>query len=188
LHRASPARSMTKARRPALTLEKARDWEDVRSYVLDPDDEAELLSLQTECTFIWTNREGHPLGVIVNYIFRSGAFWLTASKMRRRVAAVRRDPRVSLAISSKGSGISARRSLTYKGICVVHEDEQTKAWFYPEFAAAMRPGEPVRAAAFRDQLDSPNRVVLEVRPELRIGFDGNKMWQASPADAAPGRT
>ena len=26
---------------------------------------------------------------------------------------------------------------------------------------------------------------LEVRPDLRIGFDGDKMWRASPEPAAP---
>lgn len=164
-----------------------RNWEDVRAYALDPTDEVELLSAQTECTFIWSNAAGHPLGVIMNFIFRSGRFWLTASDLRQRIPAVRRDPRVSVAVSSKGSSIEARRSLTYKGHCVVHDDATTKAWFYPEFAAAMRPGEPVRAEAFRAQLDSPHRVVLEVRPGLRIGFDGDKMWQASPGQAGPSR-
>ena len=109
--------------------ETVRHWEDVRGYTLDSQAEAQLLSLQTECTFIWSNRQGHPVGVIMNFIFRAGSFWLTASDLRKRVSAVRRDPRVSLAISSHGSGIAARRSLTYKGTCTVHSDEATKAWF-----------------------------------------------------------
>ena len=165
--------------------EIVRHWEDVRGHTLDSQDEAQLLTLQTECTFIWSNQHGHPVGVIMNYIFRSGSFWLTASDLRKRISAVRRDPRVSLAISSKGSGIQARRSLTYKGHCTVRTDDETKAWFYPEFATAMRPGEPERAQAFRTQLDSAHRVVLEVRPEDRIGFDGDKMWRASPTEARP---
>jgi hypothetical protein len=44
-----------------------RDYEDVTKYGLDPAGEAELLARQTECTFIWSNSEGHPLGVIMNY-------------------------------------------------------------------------------------------------------------------------
>lgn len=166
-------------------VETVRDWEDVRGYTLNSQDEGQLLALQTECTFIWSNQEGHPVGVIMNFIFRSGRFWLTASDLRKRVSAVRRDPRVSVAVSSKGSGVEARRSLTYKGRCTVHVDAETKAWFYPEFAAAMRPGEAERAEAFRTQLDSPRRVVLEVQPDLRIGFDGDKMWRASPGQAGP---
>jgi hypothetical protein len=163
-----------------------RDWEDVRGFGLDPADETRLLDAQTECTFVWVGASGHPTGVIMNYIVRDGRFWLTASTMRKRIAAVQRDPRVSVVISSKGAPVAARQSLTYLGRCVVHQDAATKAWFYPAFAAAMRPQDPARAEAFRAQLDSPNRAVLEVVPERRIGFDGAKMWRASPALAAPG--
>src|ERR1700712_3670530 len=101
-------------------------WENLTEYGLEDRDEADLLDAQRECTFIWLNKDGHPLGVIVNYIYRNGSLWLTATSKRPRVAAVRANPKVSVAISSKGSGITARRSLTYKGECVVHEDEATK--------------------------------------------------------------
>jgi len=160
-----------------------RDYEDVTRYGLDRASEAELLARQIECTFIWSNSGGHPLGVIMNYVFRDGRFWLTASSQRARVPAVRRDPRVSVVVTSRGSGIATSKSLTYKGRCVVHEDEETKAWFYPALAAAVRPGDPEAAAAFVRHLDSPRRVVLEVVPEGRIGFDSTQMWQDTP-DAA----
>ena len=42
----------------------------------------------------------------MNYVFRDGRFWLTASSQRARVPAVRRDPRVSIVVSSLGSGIA----------------------------------------------------------------------------------
>ena len=160
-----------------------RNYEDVTKYGLDEAAEAELLARQTECTFIWSNKEGHPVGVIMNYVFKDGRFWLTSATQRARVPAVRRDPRVSIAISSKGSGIQTRKSLTYKGRCVVHEDPETSAWFYPALAAAVRPGDVGAQAAFVRHLDSPNRVVLEVVPEGRIGFDSTQMWRDTP-DAA----
>ena len=160
-----------------------RDSEDVTKYGLDQGSEAELLARQIECTFIWSNSEGHPLGVIMNYVFRDGRFWLTASSQRARVPAVRRDPRVSVVVTSRGSGITTSKSLTYKGRCVVREDEATKAWFYPALAGAVRPGDPEAAAAFVRHLDSPRRVVLEVVPESRIGFDSTQMWRDTP-DAA----
>jgi hypothetical protein len=162
----------------------AKDFEDVRSYTLENDDEAQLLAAQTECTFIWAGKEGHPMGVIVNYIARDGRFWLTATEMRKRIAAIRRDPRVSIAISSKGSGIDARQSLTYKGTCIVHDDAETLDWFIPEFSRAMRPDSPAAATSFGDHLRSPGRVVIEVVPDVRIGFDSTKMWTAAPS-AAP---
>jgi general stress protein 26 len=160
-----------------------RNYEDVTKYVLAEDAEAELLATQTECTFIWNGKDGHPTGVIMNYVFRDGRFWLTASSQRARVPAVRRDPRVSIAVSSHGSAIKTRKSLTYKGRCIVHEDEETKAWFYPALAAAVRPGDPDAQAGFERHLDSPRRVVLEVVPEGRIGFDSTQMWRDTP-DAA----
>jgi general stress protein 26 len=159
----------------------ARDWEDVRSYTLEEEQEAELLARQTECTFIWLAKDGHPMGVVMNYLPHDGRFWLTATQGRPRIAAVRRDPRVSIAITSKGSGIAVSRSLSYKGSCVVHEDDATKAWFYPAFAARLRPDDAVKAASFAAHLDSPGRVVLEIVPDRRIGFDSAKMWAAAPS-------
>ena len=47
----------------------------------------------------------------------------------------------------------------------------------------MRPGDAEAAAAFVEHLDSPRRVVLEIVPEGRIGFDSAKMWRDTP-DAA----
>ena len=126
------------------------------------------------------------MGVVMNYLARDGRFWLTATEGRPRIAAVRRDPRVSIAITSKGSGIAVSKSLTYKGTCLVHEDDETKAWFYPAFAARLRPDDPAKAASFAAHLDSPGRVVLEVVPEGRIGFDSAKMWAAAPSAAPAG--
>jgi hypothetical protein len=160
-----------------------KNYEDVTVYGLDAEREAELLTKQTECTFIWSNKEGHPVGVIMNFVFRDGRFWLTLSGQRARVAAIRRDPRVSIALSSLGSGITERKSLTYKGRCIIHEDDETKAWFYPALSTAVRPGDPDAQAGFRRHLDSPRRLVLEVVPEARIGFDSTQMWRDTP-DAA----
>jgi len=160
-----------------------RDYEDVTAYQLDQASEAELLARQIECTFIWSNSAGHPLGVIMNYVFRDGRFWLTASSQRARVPAVRRDPRVSIVLTSRGSGITTSKSLTYKGRCIIHQDQAIKDWFYPALAAAVRPGDPDAQEAFVRHLDSPRRVVLEVVPEGRIGFDSTQMWRDTP-DAA----
>lgn len=166
-------------------LPRLQHVEDLRTFSLDDADETELLQRQTECTFIWCNTGGFPIGAVVNFIFRDGRFWLTATKARPRVAALRADPRASIAISSKGSGIDARRSLTCKGLVTIHEDQETISWFLPQFAAALRPGEPDRQTAFVTLLSSPGRVVLELSPIGRTGYDGAKMWAAVPT-AGPG--
>ena len=44
------------------------DYEDVTVYTLESEDEERLLNLQNECTFIWANKEGWPVGVIMSYV------------------------------------------------------------------------------------------------------------------------
>ena len=155
------------------------DYEDVSVYTLEAATEEELLRVQKECTFVWANRDGWPVGVIMSYVFREGRFWLTAVRPRKRIAAVERDPRVAVVVTSLGSTMTGSRTVTYKGTCTVHEDAETKAWFYPELSAAVRPGDEVGQRQFARFLDSPKRVVLEVEPMQRIGFDGRKMGEAT---------
>ena len=157
------------------------DYEDVTVYPLDGDEERELLALQRECTFVWANREGWPVAVVMSYVFVDGRFWLTASGQRKRIAAVRRDDRVAVVVSSAGTELPSNRTVTYKGRCRVHDDRATEDWFFPILAAALHPTDTTRAEAFAGFLDSPRRVVLEVEPVQRIGFDGSKMSAATTA-------
>ena len=145
-----------------------------------------MLDAQNECTFIWRTSDGDPVGVIMNFVFADGRFWLTATRRRKRVTAVERDPRVAIAISSRGTGIGTSQSVTYKGKAVLHDDADTKAWMYAALAAAVRPGEPEKQAAFVAHLDSPGRVVIELVPTTRIGFDSAAMFKGSAA--GPSRT
>ena len=154
-------------------------YEDVSAWGLEASDEEAMLAAQTECTFIWSNREGWPVGVIMSFVWRRGRFWLTAGGRRARIAAVRRDPRVCIVVTSTGAdGVPNRRTVTYKGICQLHTDADTKAWFYPELAAALHP-DPERSQHFARFLDSARRVILEVEPTQRISFDGTKQTAAT---------
>ena len=155
------------------------NYEDVSVYGLDDEVEQELLLQHNECTFIWANKEGWPGGVIMSYIWRDGRFWLTASSQRARVSAVRRDPRVCVVVTSTGSPLPRNKAVTYKGLCTVHDSGEVKDWFYPDFAAALQGDDPARRDAFVEFLDSPRRVVLEVEPTQRIGYDGGKMGKAT---------
>ncbi len=158
--------------------EHPENYEDVSVYDLDPDREEALLLAHNECTFIWSNNEGWPVGVIMSYVWRKDSFWLTATSQRARISAVRRDPRVCVVVTSTGSPLPRNQTVTYKGTCTVHDDEATKAWFYPELANALQTN-PERAAWFIKFLDSPRRVILEVTPTQRIGYDGMKMGKAT---------
>jgi general stress protein 26 len=151
------------------------DHEQVSIYGLDPGPMEELLRSQAECAFSWSTRDGWPVGVIMSYLWRDGRFWLTAGAHRHRIEAVRRDPRVSIVVTSTGTKLGGGKSITAKGRCVLHEDRATRDWFYPEFARHLYP-EPAAAERFVRFLDSPLRVVLEVLPVKWITYDGAKMF------------
>jgi general stress protein 26 len=157
----------------------AENYEDVTVYGLDEEVEQRLLLAHNECTFIWSNKDGWPVGVIMSYIWRQGSFWLTASAQRARISAVRRDPRVCIVVTSTGSPLPRNKAVTWKGTCTVHDDRAVKAWFYPELAEALFGPDPVQRDSFVEFLDSPRRVVLQVEPVQRIGYDGAKMGKAT---------
>jgi nitroimidazol reductase NimA-like FMN-containing flavoprotein (pyridoxamine 5'-phosphate oxidase superfamily) len=155
------------------------NYDSVRAYSLDEQDERELVETQKECTFIWSNKEGWPVGVIMSYVWRDGAFWLSISSLRVRVAAVTRDPRVAICVTSLGTALPSGRTVTYKGYCEVFSDEETKAWFLPALAERLRAGDPEAQELFIRLNDTPNRRVLKVTPTQRIGYDGRKMAKAT---------
>lgn len=161
-------------------------YDDVSMYVLNESREQELLRVQTECTFMWTTATGDPVGVIMNFVSHNDRFWLTCTRRRKRVAAIEARPRVAIAVSSRGTEIGVSQAVTYKGTATVFEDDATKAWFYRALAARVRPESADRQAAFVAHLDTPGRIVIEIVPDARIGFDAETMFRDSPA--GPSRT
>ena len=149
----------------------------VSIYRLDPAVQDELLGVARECVFNWCTRDAWPMGVIMSCLWQAGSMWLTAGAHRHRIAAVRRNPRVSVVVTSTGTPLGSGKTVTIKGRCSVHEDSETKAWFYPAFAEHAYPGNAERAGDFQKLLDSPLRVVLEVKPEKFISYDGVKMFR-----------
>jgi hypothetical protein len=91
-----------------------------------------------------------------------------------------------VAVSSRGTDIGTSQSLTYQGTATVHDDPAVRSWFYPALAARVRPDDAAQQAAFVAHLDSPGRVVIEVRPDTRLGFDAAAMFAGSAA--GPTRT
>ena len=161
-------------------------YEDVSMFSLAEDREQALLDAQTECCFMWTTKACEPVGVIMNYVVHDGRFWVTCTRRRKRVAAVEARPRVAIAITSRGTSIGVSQTVTYKGTAIVHDDEETKVWFYPALAARVRPEKTEQQAAFVEHLSTEGRVVIEIVPDTRIGFDAEEMFHGSPA--GPTRT
>jgi len=173
--------------------EPIRNYEDVTVYGLDAEREEELIAQQNECSFCWVTKDGSPMAVIMSYLRTDdGRFWMTASGQRKRIPAIRRDPRVALVVTSPGTKMGSGKTVTYKGHAIVHDDaatdwEATKAWFYPALAARLmgRYG-PEREREFAMMLDSPRRVIVEIVPGLRVGYDGEKMRKATDEARAAG--
>lgn len=150
------------------------NYEMVSIYHLNPEDQERLLLTQKECVFNWCTKDEWPVGVIMSYIWRKGRVWLTGGIHRHRMAAIQRNPKVSVVVTSTGTALGPGKTITIKGKVVVHKDRETKEWFYPDFALALR-GDPEAAKKFHEFLDSPLRVVLEVIPDKFITYDGAKM-------------
>lgn len=156
------------------------DYEDLTDCWMDEDVEAEMLAAQNECVLQWVNKAGEPFGVIMSYLHHDGRFWLTAAERRARIKAIRRDPRVAITVTSKGSGMRSGLTASYKGTATLHTSDEIKEWFYPAFCMKLRPDDPDARAVFQKHLDSPDRVIIEVEPTYKLTFDSGKMWQRSP--------
>ena len=154
--------------------EEIDNYELVSVYKLNADDQQQLLLSQRECVFNWCTKDNWPMGVIMSYIWRKDRIWLTGGAHRHRMSAVRRNPQVSVVITSTGTAMGPGKTVTIKGKCIIHEEREIKDWFYPEFSRALYP-EETEAEQFAEMLDSPLRVVLEIVPEKWITYDGAKM-------------
>ncbi len=165
--------------------EQSKNYDDVKQYRLDPEREQELLKSAGECTFIWANKSGHPLGVTTAFFAAKGKIWMTATRERVRVKAIARDGRSSIVITSTGTPMGGGKTVTYKGHTVIRDDDETKQWMYRVLAQGMvREERKDEGNAFTSGidpdmfvrfLDTPERVVLEFTPEMSIPFDGDKM-------------
>jgi hypothetical protein len=156
------------------------DYEDLTECSLTSELEQELVATARECVFMWTNRPGEAFGVVMSYLPKDGKLWLTAAERRARIAAIRRFPRAAVCITSLGTSLGTGKTVSYKGSCVVHDDRETKDWFYPEFARHLRPDNEQAATVFQQFLDSPHRVIVEFTPDYTLSFDGKLMWARSP--------
>ena len=153
----------------------SENYEDVRSYTMEDDVLEQLLKEQTELNFMWSTKDHWAVGVFMSFVWRHGSFWVTLTTQRARMRAIERDPRVSVAVSSVGTSLGRQKSATAKGRVRIHDDDETKAWFYPALAKRVMPNIAPVQRAFVALLDSERRVVLEVVPEKWITFDVSKM-------------
>lgn len=157
-------------------MAKATDHEVVSIYPFSHAQINELMTKAPECVLMWSTKDHWPVGVVHSFVWHDGKVWLTFANHRHRAAAIRRDPRVSVAITGRtlAPDDTPKGQATMKGRAVFHEDRATKEWFYRALSKKQSPNDPVGEQDFYNLLDSPLRTVLEIVPEKWITFDAGK--------------
>lgn len=151
----------------------SHDHEVVSIYGFDESQIDTLMNEASECVLMWSTRDGWPVGVVHAFVWHQGRVWLTFAAHRHRAAAIRRDNRVSVAVS----GVAAKHvagTATLKGLATFHEDRETKEWFYQALADKVSGGDPAGSESFYRLLDSPLRIILEIEPVKWITYDAEK--------------
>jgi general stress protein 26 len=159
-----------------MTKVQTKDHEVVSIYPFTEEETEQLMTNAVEAVLMWSTKDGWPIGVTHAFVWHEGKVWLTFTAQRHRAAAIRRDNRVSVNISSasypEGADPSLPRgAITFKGRGEFFEDRATKEWLYTALSRKLNRGSPEGEAAFYSLLDSPLRILLAVTPEKRIMYN-----------------
>lgn len=157
-------------------MAQTNDHEVVSIYPFSEEDVENLMSHAVEAVLMWSTKDGWPVGVTHAFIWRDGKIWLTFASHRHRAAAIRRDNRISVNVSSASYSDGADETLpsgaiTFKGTGEFFDDDETKGWFYRALADKVGNGNQEVSDHFRDFLDSPLRTILAVTPVKRIMYN-----------------
>ncbi len=152
------------------------DHEIVSIYPFTDEEVDSLMTNAQEAVLMWATRDGWPVGVTHAFCWRDGKIWLTFAEHRHRAAAIRRDNRVSVNVSSASYRPDVPRgspqgAITFKGTAEFFTDEETKAWFYPALAKKVSPESDSFEAYFNNLLDSPLRTIVAVTPVKKIMYN-----------------
>lgn len=155
------------------------DHEIVSIYPFSDEEVDQLMHHSNECVLMWSTKDGWPVGVTHAFLWHEGKIWVTFAVHRHRAAAIRRDNRVSVNVSSGGYPDGASPDLptgaiTFKGTGEFFEDDATKQWFYTALSKKLNPDNPEGEQFFTNLLDSPLRVMLAITPVKRIMYNGKK--------------
>lgn len=157
-------------------MAQTKEHEIVSIYPFTEDEVDQLMTHAGEAVLMWSTKDGWPVGVTHTFFWKDGKIWLTFAAHRHRAAAIRRDNRVSVNVSSASYGANARPGLpsgavTFKGTAEFFDDDATKAWFYPALAKKVSPTSEAFEKFFRELLDTPLRTILAVTPVKRIMYN-----------------
>ncbi|MCC5887330.1 MAG: pyridoxamine 5'-phosphate oxidase family protein [Gammaproteobacteria bacterium] len=156
---------------------QTKDHEIVSIYPFSDEELDQLMTHSSECVLMWATKDGWPVGVTHAFVWHDGKIWLTFASHRHRAAAIRRDPRVSINVSSCGYPAGSpedlpRGAVTFKGTGEFLEDDDTKEWFYRALAKKVSPNSKEGEEAFYNLLSSPLRTILAITPVKKIMYNG----------------
>lgn len=157
-------------------MAQTHDHEMVSIYPFSDEEVDQLMNNSNECVLMWATKDGWPVGVTHAFVWHDGKIWLTFGAHRHRAVAIRRDPRVSVNVSSGGYPPGVAKELpggaiTFKGRAEFFDDDETKGWFYPALSSKLSPTDPDAAKFFTGFLDSPLRTILAITPEKKIMYN-----------------
>ncbi|MGE0668760.1 MAG: pyridoxamine 5'-phosphate oxidase family protein [Sphingomonadales bacterium] len=158
-------------------MAQTHDHEIVSIYPFSEQEVEQLVNNSNECVLMWSTKDGWPVGVTHAFVWKDGKIWLTFAEHRHRAAAIKRDPRVSVNVSSAGYPKTAPEGLptgaiTFKGRGEFFQDDATKEWFYRALSKKLNPNSKEGEEFFYNLLDSPLRTILAVTPEKMIMYNG----------------
>jgi len=157
-------------------MAQTHDHEIVSIYPFTDEQVDDLMNNSMECVLMWATRDGWPVGVTHAFVWHEGRIWITFAEHRHRTAAIRRDNRVSVNVSSAGFAPGApaelpRGAITFKGTGEFFDDEETKKWFYTALSRKLNPDNEQGEEFFYNLLDSPLRIILAVTPTKKIMYN-----------------
>jgi len=155
---------------------QTHDHEIVSIYPFTEDEVDAFMTNTHEAVLMWATKDGWPVGVTHAFFWRDGKIWLTFAEHRHRTVAIRRDPRVSVNVSSMSYRPDAdpklpQGAITFKGTVEFFDDDATKEWFYPALARKVSPDNTDFEAFFNNLLDSPLRTIIAVTPVKKIMYN-----------------
>jgi len=157
-------------------MSKTSDHEVVSIYPFTEQEIEQMMAHSNECVLMWATRDGWPVGVTHAFVWDGEKIWLTFTAQRHRAAAIKRDNRVSVNVSSGGYPAGSPADLpsgaiTFKGYGEFFDDADTKHQMYTALSRKLNPDSPEGEAAFYSLLDSPLRTVLAVTPVKQIMYN-----------------
>ena len=157
-------------------MSRATDHESVSIYQYTDEEIDQLMTKAGECVLNWGTKDGWPVGVVHSFVWVDGKIWITFAAHRHRAAAIKRDPRVSVVVSSRAHNDpeGPHGQACCKGRAVFHDDRETLTWMYRQLADKVGAGNKEVADDFYSLLDSPLRTCIEITPEKWITFNSGK--------------